>query len=649
VARGCAQLDSLMEIKRSHAIVAVVLAALAVYANSLWNGFAYDDVWIVERNDRVHQLADLGKIWLTPYWPSFGSQLGLYRPFAIFMFAIEWAIGGGAPWVFHLTNVLLHALVAILVFVLIEKLFTRSAAFAGALVFAVHPLHTEAVANVVGQNELWAALGVLGACLIYIGRPPGIALPPRRLLAILALYAVSLLAKESAVVLPGLLVLLDWVQGRARPDKQGVMQYLRAILPLAVACTILLAGYLALRHSVLGNLAGTDAAPGLPYLREEHRLLNAFRAWPEFVRLLFFPLDLAVDYSPGVVLPVESVTPMVLLGIVLVVACLVLTLSTPRAPRVGIAAGWFLISILPVANFFFPIGVLIAERTLYMPSLAVAFIAGFAWEAASKSVERETRRLALALGIAVLAFFGIRTVIRNPDWDSLATVWKSLSRDHPESYRSQWLNAVGMWNQNRPDLAERYFEIAYKIWPRDSQMLAEWGNFYIGQRQYDKAIARLEQSREMTPFVPRTHEFLAYAYLHAGRPQEALETALHAQGMEGSHRTIILPTIAGAHEKLGNYPDAAKAWSDVVQLKAGNLWLNWAMKARAEAWAGKVDEAQRSADVALTKTNDEPRSTEAVRKLKTAIAEGCYRGNSEGCDPLLGWQVAVGTPAAGSR
>jgi tetratricopeptide (TPR) repeat protein len=206
-----------------------------------------------------------------------------------------------------------------------------------------------------------------------------------------------------------------------------------------------------------------------------------------------------------------------------------------------------------------------------------------------------------------------------------------------------------MWNQGRPDLAEKYFEIAYKIWPRDSQMLAEWGNFYIGQRRYDKAIPLLEQAREMTPFVPRTHEFLAYAYLYAGRPQEALETALHANQMDGAHASINLPTIAGAYEKLGQYEEAADAWRRTLQLKAGDLWLNWAMLARAQARTGDREGALRSADVALSKTRNEPRSTEAVQKLKAAIAGTCYSGAAADCDPLIGWQVAVGTPAAGTR
>src|SRR5512134_598848 len=131
-------------------IAAVVLAALATYANSLLNGFALDDEPIILGNARVHQLADQAAIWLTPYWPEHGSRAGLYRPFAIFAYALQWMAGNGAPWVFHLVSVLLHAAVCVLALLLLRRIFDSAAALAGALIFAVHPLHTEAVANVVG-------------------------------------------------------------------------------------------------------------------------------------------------------------------------------------------------------------------------------------------------------------------------------------------------------------------------------------------------------------------------------------------------------------------------------------------------------------------------------------------------------------------
>src|SRR5215218_1698122 len=111
-----------LKISRRALTLTAAFAAVLVYANSLANGFAYDDIWIVVRNARAHQLHDLRSILFTPYWPSFGSELGLYRPLTILAFAFEWVLGGGAPWVFHLTNVLLHTVATVLVFLLVERL-----------------------------------------------------------------------------------------------------------------------------------------------------------------------------------------------------------------------------------------------------------------------------------------------------------------------------------------------------------------------------------------------------------------------------------------------------------------------------------------------------------------------------------------------
>lgn len=631
--------------KRSSMLFAVAAAAIVVYVNSLWNGFAYDDTWIVLRNERVHQLQDLASIWLTPYWPTFGSELGLYRPLTIFMFALQWAIGGGEPWVFHLTNVLLHTGCTLLVFLLIERLIGAPAAFAGALIFAVHPLHTEAVANVVGQGELLAALGVLAACVLYVNRAPGVGTTWRMRAALFVLYALALLAKESAVVLPGLLVLLDFAQRRVRLQREGLMPYVRAVaFPLVMFSAILFA-YLLVRLSVLGNLTGTDAAPGLPWLREEFRVLNAFRAWPEFVRLLFMPFDLVVDYAPGVIFPVESLTPMVALGILLTFAAVTFMLVTPWRPRLGLPAGWFVVSILPVSNFFFPIGVLIAERTLYLPSVAVCFLAAYAWDAARQSAARETRRLALAGGLLIVVAFGVRTVTRNPDWDSLTSVWEALARDHPESYRAQWVNALSVWNAGRPDLAEKYFQLAEKVHPRDSQMLTEIGNFYIGRQRYDRAIAYLERSRDMTPFVPRTWEFLGYAYLYGGRPDDARRAALHANAMGGAHKALTYALLGGAYDALGRFGEAAGAWHAASRSRNGDLWLNHAMRARSLARAGFTAQALDVAELARRKGRPTARVDEVIDQLETAIRTGCYP-HGTGCDPLQGWAITVGTPAA---
>ncbi|MGH7480941.1 MAG: hypothetical protein ACRELV_02205, partial [Longimicrobiales bacterium] len=151
-----------------------VLAAVAIaYANSLANGFARDDGAVIVLNDRIKDLTDFGAIWLAPYWPRDGGDWGLYRPLPIFGYAVQWALGSGTPVIFHATSMLLHGAVTVLVLVLLRSLVEAPAALAGALIFAVHPVATEAVANVVGQAELLAALGIVGACVLYGRRPEG--------------------------------------------------------------------------------------------------------------------------------------------------------------------------------------------------------------------------------------------------------------------------------------------------------------------------------------------------------------------------------------------------------------------------------------------------------------------------------------------
>jgi hypothetical protein len=431
-------------IRRYGPIALVLLAAAAVYANALANGFALDDVYIVKQNPRVHALGDLRSIWLKPYWPFFGRELGLWRPMAIFGYALQWAVMGDKPWFFHSVNILLHTGVSLLGFLLLRRL-TQStpAALLGALVFAVHPVHTEVVANVVGQAELIAAFTTLGACLLFITRPDGQSISWGRRVALLVLFLAGVLAKESAIVLPGLLVALDFATGRVRAERSSLVSYTRALAMPAFLFAAVSVLYFSYRVGVLGSIGGVDAAPNLGFLREQHRVLISFRGWIEYFRLLVLPADLSSDYSPGVILPVDGWTPMVALGAAVLAGIALIAALTPRFPRAGLPAAWLLITALPTSNLLVPIGVVVAERLLYTPSFALSIALAFLWktlEGAGAPVR--TRRFAAALAGIVIALMVARTVIRNPDWDSTETVFSALVRDHPESYRSQWRNAT---------------------------------------------------------------------------------------------------------------------------------------------------------------------------------------------------------------
>ncbi|UCG33755.1 MAG: hypothetical protein JSU68_03790, partial [Phycisphaerales bacterium] len=143
----------------------VALAALAVYLNTLPNGFVYDDVTIIERNERIRTLTDPAAIWLTDWWYVPAEQTEdrhrdrLYRPLVIQTFALNYAVSGLNPWSYHAFNVIAHVLVCVTVVSLTRRLFAGLplAAWTG-LLFAVLPVHTEAVAGVVGRADLMGAL-----------------------------------------------------------------------------------------------------------------------------------------------------------------------------------------------------------------------------------------------------------------------------------------------------------------------------------------------------------------------------------------------------------------------------------------------------------------------------------------------------------
>jgi tetratricopeptide (TPR) repeat protein len=690
------------------AIAAIILAAVATFANSVFNGFALDDNAIIAENPRVHQLENQAALWLTPYWPMFGRTLGLWRPLTIFGYAVQWSAGDGAPWVFHAVNIGLHALACVLVFLLLQALTSRAGALAGALLFAVHPLHTEVVANVVGQAELLAACSVLGAAALWAGRPGGRledgALPRYadpaigrlRTLAVTAVFALGMLAKEGAIVLPPLLVALDLAHRRLRLDREGITRWLRAAaVPMLLLGAVLLA-YFTVRVSVLGSIGGMDAAPNLPFLRDEGRVFSAFRAWPEYLRLLFFPFDLSADYSPGVILPATGFTPMIILGVVLLAGTTALALATPVRPRAGIAAAWFLIAVLPVSNLLLPIGVLLAERILYLPSVAIALVAGFAWSHAvrhsaaldsgdgsvaargpaavdscdglvatadpesglpSRLGQRPLTPIQLArvFGAIVLVAFAARSFNRNPDWDSTETVWAALVEDHPESYRSQWVNGELANRAGQPELARDYWELAIRMWPDDPALLNVLAIQHLRLRNPERAVELLERSRALADYAPNTAVLSAYALLETGNSEAAL-VALDRADRLGAPAAPSLGLRAQAWQNLGRWNDAAGAWRFAIRQPGGDTFTFRMMLARALAYAGQQSEAAAVFDQARGRAPADTSLSRQLDQLDSAIRSGCLgvglsahgsapsAGAASCPDPVRTWGVAL--PAA---
>jgi hypothetical protein len=467
--------------------------AVLVYIGSLWNGFAYDDAAIIPGDPRVVHFKLL-EILRLPYWHD-SADLAIYRPLTTLSFAVDWFVSRGYPSFFHAVNVAEHGIVTALVFLLLAELFTPAAAFAGALLFALHPVHVEAVANVVGRAEIVSAIFYLGAILLWVrgGSKAG----PARMALLAALYAIALFHKESSATLPAALVLFDAGLGRWRLERDSLRAYVRRILPLMAVMACVLAAFVALRFAVLGRMAPaiTDPIFDLP-MSPLARVMTALQAWPVYLRLLFFPVTLLADYGPRILMPAFHWTPGAVLGLVILPLVIGLGFAMLRRGRRRTALGllWFPLTVLPVSNLLFPIGIIVAERTLYLPMMAICVAAAAVVEGIAGAPASSRRALAIA-GPLLLAALAFRTVTRVPVWSSTDSVFWALNSDAPQSFRGWWhLARIARRDKKLKAVEIDRYQKALTLWPYRRALVIEAISEEIG-------AGRAREARRIAAFA----------------------------------------------------------------------------------------------------------------------------------------------------
>jgi hypothetical protein len=531
-----------------------VLATLA-YVNSVPNGFAYDDTAIVAQNEVVTEGMVL-EAWTRPYWPRHSENSGLYRPLTVSSFAAEWRVFGSNPAGYHAVNVVAHVGVSLLVLALLLAWTQVTAAALGATAFAVHPLHTEAVANIVGRGELYAAGFALVALWLY-DRGRDWSGPTRvwRLCGIGACYFLALGAKEIAVTLPGLMLLTDFLrttQGSDGAETQGIrataaLRETWRDLPSYGICAAALGAYLIARFTVVGALLGDHPAPSLLGLTTGERLATAVGLWPHYLRLLLFPFSLSVDYSPAVLSPLRSfAAPNALAGFVVLGALgMAVLIAWRRSPLIAFGIVWFVAAISPVSQVFFPTGVLLAERTLYLPSVGLAAVLAGVWTSLSSRLVGAQgglgRGRALYGAAAVLlALLMARTVSRNPTWMSTYTALETLAREHPESSLALRMRATGLAAAGDIQGASDLYEVALVLSPTNYASLIEVGNFHGEHGAWAEGERLLKSAIVLSPERPAAYRALAHQLIQRQRYRDAHRTALDGLRAAGADRELYV-------------------------------------------------------------------------------------------------------------
>ncbi len=498
------------------AILALSAVTVVTFGNTLFNGFVWDDRHLIIEDDRLVTPANLPHIFTSDFFSleEYDAKYGYYRPLTTLSFMIDRLVWGLSPSGFHLTNLLLHVACVLLVFAVARRLFGKRspAPFVSALLFAVHPIHTESVAWISGRTDLLATAFCLS--VLYLRRPEGArSRRAARIVAGVALAACAQLSKETALILPLLVYLQDRAHGESRRRAVSLM------LPYAAVSAATLGLRFALR---------LPTNPLTPHPPPAH-LATAAKTFWRYVGELLSPMPLTA-YIQNPWIDRFGLAMVAALVSVLPVIAAYLVIRNRRRQRFLFLA--FTASLIPLANLVpitapLEMGFPMAERFLYLPS--VFFCMGLGGLAAHLS--RARYRTAVICGIAAVATaFGGVCVFRNADWRTSRTLFEATHARAGDSHYVKGMLAMTLAEAGELEAAEKLYRSALSVYRR--QTGTDHPQFAIG---------------------------LALVFLKKNKPEAALSLVAPLEAID--FPLDQLGCIVGeAHRQMGALEDAEAAF-----------------------------------------------------------------------------------------
>jgi tetratricopeptide (TPR) repeat protein len=401
--------------------------AIFLYVDSLYNQYALDDRLMITENAFTKKgISGIGDILSNDSFVGFfGKQKNLvaggrYRPLSHIMFAIEFAIFGANPFIGHLLNILLYAFAGVLVYKVLQILFPPgkkpfylTLSFIAAALFVAHPLHTEAVANIKGRDEILSLLGSFGALYFMLKY-----IESSRLVHLLwasVIFFLALLSKENAITFVAIIPLTLYFFTKARGTK--------ILFPLA-GLLVVSAVFVAIRSAVLGYLMTSNIDLELlnnPFVNstEAQKFATIFYTWGRYLVLLIFPHPLTHDYYPKQIPIINFNDIRAIISIVIYACMIVYTLMRiKQRDIVAYCILFFGLTFSISSNLVFPIGTFMNDRFMFVPLLGFTIlIAYLCTEKFPKWLgELKAKQVTMSLvGIMIFAY-SVKTIARNPVW-----------------------------------------------------------------------------------------------------------------------------------------------------------------------------------------------------------------------------------------
>jgi len=499
-------------------LAVLILVALLPYLNSLLNGFVQDDNRQVVSNPYLRSFSHLREIFATNVWSYVGAQgmTNYYRPLMTFGYLLCYQFLGPLAYGFHLANVVLNAGVVCLVFLVTERIFRdRTVGFVAAVIFALHPIHSESVEWIAAVTDLQLTLFYLLTFWFFlrVAKPGGKRSGTAELGMVLS-FTLALLAKEPAATLPFLATFYEHFlrDDRAQTSLGQKLSRYSTLWLLDVA-------YLLFRTRIFGGLAPVLQ---LSQISRREAFYSSFALVAGYVWKLLWPVNLCAYYTFHKCIALSD--PRVVVGfLVLGLSLVAFAYSWRRARLVSFGVLWFFLNIAPVLNARWLGANVFTERYLYLPSV------GFCWIAAwggrllwMKLAGRPTARKFSAVGLATLAILClVRIVTRNHIWHDDLTFYRSTLAAQPDAVALRINLGAVYWNSGSPDQAEVEWREALRRAPNHWLILNNLGLACARKKRYDEAIEDFQRSIRLRPNYADSHMNLGRTYAETGAVEKA--------------------------------------------------------------------------------------------------------------------------------
>ncbi len=595
--------------------IILVFIGLVFYANSFSNEYALDDGIVIQNNDYVQQgFRGIPKILSTDAYESFYRQMGAtqqleggrYRPFSVVTFAIEQQFFGSnekvkplddVATVRHFMNVVYYLLSIVFLFFLLRNYIFKEnhlAAFVACLVFLIHPMHTEVVANVKSRDEILSLLFiVLTFIAVFRFRESN---KKSELLLGLLFYFLALLSKEYAITLLVLIPMLLYVVLKETLSKAIVTS-----IPFVLVALV----YLLIRYKIVGAGASFENPDVLnnPYLyaSKPEKLATKMDVLLRYLKLLFYPNPLSSDYSyntiPFANFSSGSVWASIVIHISLFVAAVVLFF---KRNILSFAITFYLLHLFLISNLIFNVGATMGERMVYHSSFGFAIGIGVlvSWILKKIAPEQTRKIVAVSFGSLVVIWCAAKTINRNAEWKNDQMLFIADAKTVPNSAlvngnagkayidlsekpenKAQEIELIkkGMYHLSRSVTIHNKYVNGY----------LNLGVGYFKLKEYDKAKANWDKAKEIypsNPFIKRNLDLLGVTYFNEGMTLGAKDIPAAIVWLEkavsvDSTNVEYWYNLGGACFTNKDFDKARNAWSKTLQLKPDYIQAQQGMSA----------------------------------------------------------------------